>query len=662
MIPVLLAAVVGTALRRWYPFPADNVLLHLVHLERPGIYTAFRIAYSVALYSTPLILFSWAANLGRFLNWERRSGKFHSLAPYPAPEKRNDLYLVLGEYHKGREKGPAERPQWLSIPDRGLCTGIAVFGAIGSGKTSCCMYPYAEQILAYQARDRERKIGALILEVKGSFCHQVREILTRHGRLADYREISLGAACRYNPWHNDLEPYALAFALGSLLNNLFGKSHEAFWQQAYTELVMWLIQLHRTVYDYVTLYDVYLCIVSPQMLVDRIKHGSDKFRPQPNSVTVESECILIEPKDYLTLELLLSAYAFEFDPEVHRFRCAFSEDLAGLLKDTGMAYDTEQKQVAVTPTVDAKKKARFEAVERWYAGWNKMDVKLKTSIIQGVKVFLSLFDCDEELRASFCPPKECYDADLNRDGKYGVPVPPFSDLIEQGAVCAFNFPMAGNPGLARAIGAFLKLDFQRAMMLRIPEMSKQPKKHWRHMMFLCDEYHAFATVGESDPSGDEKFFALSREAKCIPLVATQSISSLKSTLGPAWETLAACFRTKIYLTLNDETSATAASHLCGKELQIRTSRTVSESGQDTTISMTAGGATAMKASVGTSKAYAEQMQPIFETTAFSSLGNAQAIVQAFDGRKPLEPSYIYLKPYYLDLNKTYFEQLAAGLI
>jgi hypothetical protein len=49
-------------------------------------------------------------------------------------------------------------------------------------------------------------------------------------------------------------------------------------------------------------------------------------------------------------------------------------------------------------------------------------------------------------------------------------------------------------------------------------------------LFLCDEYHAFATVGENDPSGDEKFFALSRQAKCIPIVATQSLSSLRSTL------------------------------------------------------------------------------------------------------------------------------------
>ena len=57
------------------------------------------------------------------------------------------------------------------------------------------------------------------------------------------------------------------------------------------------------------------------------------------------------------------------------------------------------------------------------------------------------------------------------------------------------------------------------------------------MCFVCDEYQAFATTGENEPSGDEKFFSLARQARCIPIVATQSISSLRSTLpGESWRT------------------------------------------------------------------------------------------------------------------------------
>ena len=42
-----------------------------------------------------------------------------------------------------------------------------------------------------------------------------------------------------------------------LLNNLFGKGKEPFWQQAYTNLVKFMILLHKVLYDYVTLFDVY---------------------------------------------------------------------------------------------------------------------------------------------------------------------------------------------------------------------------------------------------------------------------------------------------------------------------------------------------------------------------------------------------------------------
>jgi hypothetical protein len=47
------------------------------------------------------------------------------------------------------------------------------------------MYPFAEQILAYRAADSEKRIGGLVLEAKGDFCHRVKEILARLGRAED---------------------------------------------------------------------------------------------------------------------------------------------------------------------------------------------------------------------------------------------------------------------------------------------------------------------------------------------------------------------------------------------------------------------------------------------------------------------------------------------
>ncbi|MEO6237041.1 MAG: hypothetical protein ABIQ52_08580 [Vicinamibacterales bacterium] len=57
----------------------------------------------------------------------------------------------------------ASAPRWLVLPERGLYTGVAVIGTIGSGKTSACMYPYVQQLLAYRAGEPAHKIGGLIL-------------------------------------------------------------------------------------------------------------------------------------------------------------------------------------------------------------------------------------------------------------------------------------------------------------------------------------------------------------------------------------------------------------------------------------------------------------------------------------------------------------------
>ena len=134
------------------------------------------------------------------------------------------------------------------------------------------MEPYANQILGFASGDPQKRIGGLVLEVKGDFCHRVREILARHGRADDYIEINLTSSpYRYNPLFNELDPYALAFGVATLLTSLFGRGREPFWQQAYTNMTKFIILLHRLLYDYVTLMNVYECAIDPDLLKQRIE-------------------------------------------------------------------------------------------------------------------------------------------------------------------------------------------------------------------------------------------------------------------------------------------------------------------------------------------------------------------------------------------------------
>src|SRR5437667_1099529 len=277
-VACVLAMATGIVLYFKVPFPADNIFLQIMSVRAPLVYQGTFYSYNLFLFTTPYIAYSIVLSAlyvsGLSIRRRIRAGK---LPAYPDPQKRDKLFLVLGEVHNNRKPTPSSDPYWLTVPERGLFTGVAILGAIGTGKTSSCMYPFADQILAYQAHDKEKRIGGLILEVKGDFCHRVREILARHRRPEDYIEIRLDSEYRYNPLHNGLDAYALAYSIASLLNNLFGRGKEPFWQQAYTNLVKFIILLHKITYDYVTLFDVYHCAISPDKLEKTIHEAEQKI-------------------------------------------------------------------------------------------------------------------------------------------------------------------------------------------------------------------------------------------------------------------------------------------------------------------------------------------------------------------------------------------------
>jgi len=661
VLSIALGALVGLVAFFRLPFPEENDLLQMVLWQKPAIFQSIRLAYLAMLFTTPFFGFSIVFSLAYiFLGGRERGNVVIRLPAYPEPARRDRLFLILGEVHHQKKPEPTASPTWLTVPDRGLFTGIAILGAIGSGKTSGCMYPFAEQLLAYRAGEASRRIGGLVLEVKGDFCHKVKAILDRHGRGEDYVEISLDSPYRYNPLHNDLDAYALAYGIASLLNNLYGRGKEPFWQQAYTNLVKFIILLYKVLYDYVTLFDVYEGAINPELLEQKIREGER---------LAQAQYLLISLEDFMA-HRELEKHPFDLDPKMKRMKAPFTEDLRRLLDERKISFELETESGghegprAGGQTWTEEKRQQFEAVKRWfYHDWCRIEPKLRTSIVEGISVFLSLFDDNPAVKRVLCPPKETYDAAANAHGRFGRPLPPFSVLIETGAVCVLNFPFSANPGLARIIGTLIKQDFERAVISRIPRLEQEPERRHREILFLCDEYQAFATVGESDPSGDEKFFALSRQARCIPIVATQSISSLRSTLpGESWRTLLQTFRTKIFLSLSDDFSARTASELCGKEEQLKLNYSISEHGQDAGVSVLTGTATAHRSTIGTSKGYNVQRDFTFEPKVFSELKNAQSIVLAYDGLNPWPPTYCYLKPYYLDPNRSYFEQLAKGKI
>ena len=710
------------------PFPPleEHPILVLVEYHTPNFFDALVVWYYVTPFAVVMLTGFISVTIWRVWLEGRRSdfASFSKLPPWPLDPKQKAPAIVIGEVHHPVEAREVFSPSWLTIPERGLYTGVAIFGAVGSGKTSACMNPFARQLLGWQADDEQKRAAALVLEVKGDFCHDIRQILVEAGRGSDYIELGMDARSQWNPlsaWW--LDSYSLAYTVSSLLNQLFGKGKEPFWQQAYTNLVRWIIELHRVFPErWVTLQQVYRCAIDPELFAAKIEEA-EKLSDDLNTGTV-----FMAKDTYEAQVINLAEWNWVDAPETQDdVQAVYTRPMKEKLDALKITH-----QIVWEPGPGQDTRERVEAVKRWFVhDWQTLDNKIRSSIVEGVSVFLAMFDMPDVAKV-FCPvaplisddpqaiilqaaikrakaekdakepkqpepevepepeaapdgttpdpaPWELVQAVIETDSdqaaaaippdtKQTAPItqhlPPLFKLIEQGKVLALNMPAGINPALARAVGVMLKNAWLQALLMRPAEMKHSPGRYFRPAVFICDEYQAFASVGEDDPSGDEKSFALTRQCRCIPIVATQSISSLRAVLGSseAWRSLLQTLRTRIFLSLSDDASAKIASELCGQVAKIKESYTISETSKRSEVSPLSGRAGGGGGSMGATKSFREQREAVFHPRDFALLSNCQAICLPYDGAQSLEPRRVYLKPHYLPAEHSYWRAKEAGQI
>ena len=148
----------------------------LVRYHTPNYYAAvvawYYVAPGVAVFLIGQFLISTSRI--RFARMGVSLGLRSRLPAWPLSPTADGPAIVVGEVHHPVRAIESPSPEWLMIPERGLSTGVAIFGAVGSGKTSACMHPVARQLLGWQADNPARRPAALVLEVKGDLCHDIR--------------------------------------------------------------------------------------------------------------------------------------------------------------------------------------------------------------------------------------------------------------------------------------------------------------------------------------------------------------------------------------------------------------------------------------------------------------------------------------------------------
>lgn len=215
----------------------------------------------------------------------------------------------------------------------------------------------------------------------------------------------------------------------------------------------------------------------------------------------------------------------------------------------------------------------------------------------------------------------------------------FSELINSGKIVILNMNIAEYKNLSKLIAAYLKLDFQSEVM---SSLSKGIPK--RITAFISDEFHEYVTVSDAD------FFAQSREARCINIVATQSYTSLLNTLKEqsCVKAIVQNLINKLWFRTDDIFTIEDAQKQIGKEDKQKTSNTISENARETNFNYFTNTLNSQNSSISESINTYTQTDFIYDTNFFTQhLETFSCIAFLSDGNKIQTPEKINLTPYFI---------------
>ena len=247
---------------------------------------------------------------------------------------------------------------------------------------------------------------------------------------------------------------------------------------------------------------------------------------------------------------------------------------------------------------------------------------LKSEISRITNVFVS----DYAVSSTFCPSKQ----DINFQG--------FKEVLDRGKIVVLNMNIAEYKNLSKIIATYLKLDFQTEVMSQLGNNKKIRKN-----AFISDEFHEYVTSTDSD------FFAQSREAKCINIVATQSYTSIKNTIkdDSTTKVILQNLINKIWFRTDDIFTIEEAQKQIGKEDKEKVSTTISENAKETNFNFITNSLISKDSSLSESYNTYTQNDFIFETNFFSqSLQTFEALTFLSNGFNILKPEKLTLIPYF----------------
>lgn len=214
------------------------------------------------------------------------------------------------------------------------------------------------------------------------------------------------------------------------------------------------------------------------------------------------------------------------------------------------------------------------------------------------------------------------------------------DIIKLGKIVVLNINIAEYKNLSKIISAYLKLDFQSEVL---SQLSKKNNSINRKVCFICDEYHEFVTGTDAD------FFAQSREAKCINIVATQSYTSLLNTLNNpnSVKVIVQNLINKLWFRTDDIFTIEEAQKQIGKEDKEKISKNISENSKETKYNYFTQTFISKNSNISESFNSYLQHDFVYDTNFFTQeLETFSCLAFLSNGEKILNPEKLKLEPFF----------------
>ena len=518
--------------------------------KNPDLWNFIKLLYPICFCFSSLVVshFIYVRFLGKLFSSKFNANK--QCLPLSYESNKKELKLLIGK---------TQNNQNVYLPESGLYQNFLITGTIGSGKTSSAMYPFTKQLLEFNYKHPDKKIGMLILDVKGNYYHQVSKYVKQYHLEKDFIVIALNSNVYYNPLHKpNLKPQVLANRLKTILLLFSENNTESYWIDKAEEILTECIKLCRLYNNgYVTFLEIHKLITQPNYYKEKIETLRNLFVASKFS----------------------NSQIYELNASLNFFQKEFEN----------------------------------------------LDARTKGILISEITRITNPFVSDFDVMSIFCAPLE----KLSFTG--------FSEVLKKGKIVVLNMNISEYNLLSKMVAAYLKLDFQTEIMSNLSHFSTKTS------CFICDEYDKYATKSDSE------FFSLSREAKCINIVSTQSYSSLKTTLKDESQVkvIIQNLINKIWFRTDDTFTIEEAQKQIGKEEKIRTSKSISESAKKTRFSYITNSLNSEDSNISETFSTYSQNDYIVESNFFTqNLETFNALAFLSDGNRIFPPQKLTMLPYF----------------